>query len=57
MVRIRPASKELLVKAAADQRRSQASVVDTLILDNLSKEYADTDVRLDKFLKGNADAQ
>ena len=57
MVRIRPASKELLLKAAVDQRRSQASVVDSLIVNNLSKEYANTDVRLEKFLKGNPDAE
>jgi hypothetical protein len=57
LVRIRPTSKELLLKAAVDQRRSQASVVDSLIVNNLSKEYANTDVRLEKFLKGNPDAE
>jgi hypothetical protein len=52
LVRIRPSSKLLLEKAAEQQRRSQASVVDTLIVDNLSREYSDTDDRLNKFLNG-----
>jgi len=52
LVRIRPSSKDLLIRAAKDQRRSQASVVDTLIVDNLSRQYASTDDRLDQFLKG-----
>lgn len=55
LVRIRPASKELLIRAAKDQRRSQASVVDTLIVDNLSRQYASTDDRLSQFLKGPKD--
>ena len=55
LVRIRPASKQLLEKAAVKQRRSQASLVDTLIVDNLSREYADTDDRLDKFFNGAKD--
>ena len=52
LVRIRPSSKQLLEKAAVQQRRSQASLVDTLIVDNLSREYADTDDRLNKFFSG-----
>ena len=52
LVRIRPSSKQLLEKAAVEQRRSQASLVDTLIVDNLSREYADTDERLNKFFSG-----
>ena len=52
LVRIRPSSKQLLEKAAVQQRRSQASLVDTLIVDNLSREYADTDERLNKFFNG-----
>jgi len=52
LVRIRPSSKQLLEKAAVQQRRSQASLVDTLIVDNLSREYADTDERLNKFFSG-----
>lgn len=55
LVRIRPSSKQLLEKAAEQQRRSQASLVDTLIVDNLSREFADTDDRLNKFLNGAKD--
>lgn len=55
LVRIRPASKELLEKAAVKQRRSQASLVDTLIVDNLSRDYSDTDDRLNKFFNGAKD--
>lgn len=55
LVRIRPASKQLLEKAAEKQRRSQASLVDTLIVDNLSREFADTDDRLNKFFNGAKD--
>lgn len=52
LVRIRPSSKQLLEKAAVQQRRSQASLVDTLIVDNLSRDYSDTDERLNKFFNG-----
>jgi uncharacterized protein (DUF1778 family) len=55
LVRIRPSSKQLLEKAAEQQRRSQASLVDTLIVDNLSREFSDTDDRLNKFLNGAKD--
>jgi len=55
LVRIRPSSKQLLEKAADQQRRSQASLVDTLIVDNLSREFADTDDRLNKFFNGAKD--
>jgi hypothetical protein len=55
LVRIRPSSKELLIRAAKDQRRSQASVVEYLIVDNLSRQYASTDDRLIRFL-GSTDA-
>ena len=55
LVRIRPSSKQLLEKAADQQRRSQASLVDTLIVDNLSREFSDTDDRLNKFLNGAKD--
>lgn len=53
MVRIRPSSKVLLIRAAQDQRRSQASVVDSLIVDALSRQYSTTDDRLNSMLKAN----
>ena len=50
MVRVRPHAKELLVRAAEDQRRSQASVIEQLLLDNLGK-YKTTDQRIKEFLR------
>jgi len=52
MVRIRPQAKELLMAAAADQRRSQASIVEELIIDGLARKYSSLDVRLSAMLKG-----
>jgi hypothetical protein len=52
MVRIRPESKALLLKAAKSQRRSQASLIDTMIIDTLQRQYGSTDERLSQLLKG-----
>ena len=52
MVRIRPQAKELLVAASQDQRRSQASIVEELIIDGLARKYSSLDVRLSAMLKG-----
>lgn len=51
MVRIRPSAKELLLKAAKDQRRSQASIVESLIVSGLSPQYSSTVQRLESMLK------
>jgi hypothetical protein len=51
MVRIRPSAKELLLKAARDQRRSQASIVESLIVSGLSPQYSSTVQRLESMLK------
>lgn len=51
MVRIRPSAKELLLKAAKDQRRSQASIVESLIVSGLSTQYSSTVQRLESMLK------
>lgn len=51
MVRIRPSAKELLIKAARDQRRSQASIVESLIMSGLSTQYSSTAQRLEAMLK------
>jgi hypothetical protein len=51
MVRIRPSAKELLIKAATDQRRSQASIVESLIVSGLSPQYSSTVQRLESMLK------
>jgi len=50
MVRVRPHAKELLARASEDQRRSQASIVEQLILDHLTK-YKTTDQRLAEMLR------
>lgn len=52
MFRIRPVAKQMLLAAAADQRRSQASIVEELILEGLSRKYSSLDVRLSAMLKG-----
>ena len=51
MVRIRPSAKELLLKAAKDQRRSQASIAESLIVSGLSPQYSSTVQRLESMLK------
>lgn len=45
LVRLRPETKAMLVRAASEQRRSQSSLVDTLIVDNLA-QYRDLSDRL-----------
>lgn len=51
MVRLRPHTRDLLDRAAQDQRRSRASIIDQLIRENLSRRYADVNDRLDKLLQ------
>ena len=52
LVRIRPLAKALLLRAAEEQRRSQASIVEYLILEHLQR-YKTTDQRLAAFLGDN----
>lgn len=52
MMRLAPSTRELLDRAARDQRRSRASIVDQLIRDHLGRRYADVSDRLDKLLQG-----
>jgi hypothetical protein len=49
LVRVRPEAKALLLRASVEQRRSQASIVEFLILEHLSR-YKTTDQRLAAFL-------
>ena len=51
MVRVRPASKDILRNAALAQRRSMAAIVDDLIIDNLGRQYSSADARLQSFLR------
>lgn len=50
IVRLRPSTRELLDKAALDQRRSRASIVDELINNALRDRYADVNDRLQRML-------
>lgn len=52
LVRVRPEAKALLLRASIEQRRSQASIVEFLILEHLSR-YKTTDQRLAAFLGDN----
>lgn len=52
MVRLRPSTRELLDKAADDQRRSRASIIDELIRDALTSRYADVNERLQRLFQG-----
>jgi uncharacterized protein (DUF1778 family) len=52
VVRLRPDTRALLDRAAADQRRSLASVVDEAIREQLRDRYADVSQRLDRLLQG-----
>jgi len=52
MVRLRSSTRQLLDKAAEDQRRSRASIVDELIREGLRQRYADVNDRLARLLQG-----
>jgi len=52
MVRLRPSTRDLLDKAAEDQRRSRASIIDELIRDALTPRYADVNDRLQRLFQG-----
>jgi len=52
MVRLRPTTRELLDRAADDQRRSRASIIDELIRDALTPRYADVNDRLARLFQG-----
>jgi len=49
LVRVRPEAKALLHRASVEQRRSQASIVEYLIMEHLAR-YKTTDQRLAAFL-------
>jgi uncharacterized protein (DUF1778 family) len=52
VVRLRPETRALLDRAADDQRRSLASIVDEAVRDQLRGKYADVDTRVQRFLMG-----
>lgn len=50
MVRLRPQTRALLDRAAEDQRRSRASIIDELIIDAFGRRYQDVNNRLQALL-------
>lgn len=50
MIRLRQDTRELLEKAANDQRRSMASVVEEAVKAHLAPRYAPVNERLNRFL-------
>lgn len=53
LIRLRPGTRELLDKAADDQRRSRASIIDEAINIVLRAKYSSTNERLNAMLGGN----
>lgn len=49
-LRLRPESRALLDKAAEDQRRSRASIIEECIRRELTPRYSDTHARLNAML-------
>lgn len=52
LVRLHQDSRELLNKAAEDQRRSISSIIDQCVRDQLQPRYGELTPRLQKFLMG-----
>ena len=51
-MRLHPATKELLDKAAADQHRSVSSLIDQCVREQLQPRYGELQPRLQRFLSG-----
>jgi uncharacterized protein (DUF1778 family) len=49
-IRLREDTRELLDRAAEDQRRSRASLVDEILREHLEARYSDVTSRLDHLL-------
>ncbi|NBT75701.1 MAG: hypothetical protein EBT15_07000 [Betaproteobacteria bacterium] len=54
MIRLRPGTRALLDRAAADQRRSRASLVDEAVREHLEARYSDVGERLSQLLGAKA---
>jgi uncharacterized protein (DUF1778 family) len=52
LVRLHKDSRELLAKAADDQRRSVSSIIDQCVRDQLQTRYGELQPRLQRFLSG-----
>ena len=46
LIRLRPSTKELLDEACKEQQRSRSSLIDQLLKEVLTKQYADLNFRL-----------
>jgi predicted transcriptional regulator len=46
LIRLRPNTKELLDEACKEQQRSRSSLIDQLLKEVLTKQYADLNFRL-----------
>ena len=52
LVRMRPEVRDLLERAAHDQRRSMASLIDEAVRDQLNSRYGKVEDRVQRFLMG-----
>jgi hypothetical protein len=52
LMRLRPDTRTLLDKAAEDQRRSRASLIDECVRDQLQPRYGKLPPRLERFFSG-----
>jgi len=52
LMRLHPATRELLDKAALDQGRSVSSLIDQCVREQLQPRYGDLQPRLQRFLSG-----
>ena len=52
LVRLRPATRQLLDQAAQAERRSRASLIDEALLAHLQDRYSDMNSRLEALLEG-----
>jgi len=52
LVRLRADTRQLLDKAAQDQRRSRASIIDEALREQLQPRYGQLEPRLQRFLMG-----
>ena len=52
LMRLHPATRELLDKAAVDQGRSVSSLIDQCVREQLQPRYGELQPRLQRFLSG-----
>jgi len=52
LMRLHPATRQLLDTAAADQHRSVSSLIDQCVRDQLMPKYGELQPRLQRFLSG-----